>query len=491
MSGTFDERDVRIGKVRALQEQGVNPYGKAFESSTTLKALHDKYQNLADDTETHDGARVAGRVMAIRNSGMFLVLKDASDTFQIFCHKNTLSEDYLKLLDFIDVGDIIGVEGYIRRTKRGELTINAQALTFLAKALRPLPEKYHGLTDIETRYRQRYLDLIMNDESRERLKKRALLTQHLRALLVSKDFLEVETPMLQTIAGGAAAKPFTTHHNALDLKMYMRIAPELHLKRLLVGGLSDKIFEVNRCFRNEGLSQKHNPEFTTLELYQAYADDTDMMQLTEQIIETLALKLTGSTAVTYQGKTIELKAPWRCASMATLVNEYTGIDFSVTTDIALLKASLKEQGVETDNAETWGSLLVQAFEEKVEMHLMDPIHVTGFPVEVSPLAKLTEEDSRITARFESYVNGWEIANAFSELNDPLDQMERFKHQVLSRKAGDDEAHPMDEDFVLALEHGMPPAGGLGIGLDRLTMLLTDAESIRDVIAFPTMKPVHK
>ena len=486
-----NQRQIRLEKVKALRQEGTEPYAYSWKVSHELAALQKKYEALPVETVTQDQVSVAGRIMAIRNSGMFIVLQDSSAQIQIFSHKNMLSDTQLHSIKELDLGDWIGVTGVIRRTPRGELTINAHDVTLLSKALQTLPDKYHGLTDVETRYRQRYLDLIVNKESRDRLKLRSQALFVLRELLAEKGFLEVETPMLHTIAGGAAAKPFTTHHNALDLAMYLRIAPELHLKRLIIGGLSEKVFEINRCFRNEGLSPRHNPEFTTLELYQAFADYQDMMDITEFLVSQLALKLTGGDSVVYGDKTLHFEAGWRRASMADLVKEATGIDFMTLATDADARKSVAAFGLAVAETETWGTLLARVFEEKVEETLIQPTHVTEFPLDISPLAKRHRKDNRLTERFETYVNGWEIANAFSELTDPIDQHQRFLTQVENKSAGDEEAHPMDDDFIKALEYGMPPTGGLGIGFDRLIMLLTNAKSIRDVIAFPTMKPIKK
>ncbi|PLX29716.1 MAG: lysine--tRNA ligase [Alphaproteobacteria bacterium] len=486
-----NQSEIRIAKVRRLREAGQEPYAYLFKKSHGLDQLQEMYRDLANEQVTTDSVIVAGRIMAIRNSGMFIVLQDSHDQIQIFSHKNNLTESQLNAIKDLDLGDWIGVQGIVRRTPRGELTINATDVTLLSKALQTLPDKYHGLTHIETRYRQRYLDLIVNQESRDRLRVRSMLIQKMRQELYKRDFIEVETPMLHTIAGGAAAKPFCTYHNALHADMFLRIAPELHLKRLIIGGLSERVFEINRCFRNEGLSPKHNPEFTTLELYQAYADYQDMMDLTETLIAYLASEVCGSAQVTYGNHQINLAAPWRRMSMAELVAEKTGIDFlKIQSDDEARKAVMSK-GFASKPSETWGILLARLFEETVEDDLIQPIHVTDFPLDVSPLAKRHRTDARLTERFETYVNGWEIANAFSELTDPIDQKERFEKQVANKNAGDEEAHPMDEDFIKALEYGMPPTGGLGIGIDRLVMLLTNASSIRDVIAFPTMKPIKK
>lgn len=478
-------RSVRLGKLETLRGMGVDPYPAGFSRSAEAAALEARYVTLATGAESGDVARVAGRILAIRNSGMFIDLHDATGKIQIFSHKDFLSPEGLAVLKLLDIGDVIGVEGMVRRTPRGELTVNAATLTVLAKALRPLPEKFHGLSDIELRYRQRYVDLIVNPQSRETLRRRSRVVSEMRSFLLARDYLEVETPMLHTIPGGASAKPFVTHHNALDMELYLRIAPELHLKRLMVGGLSEKVFEINRCFRNEGLSPRHNPEFTSLELYEAYVDFTAMMSLTEALVAHVAERVCGSTKVSYGGTEIDLAPPWPRRSMAELVLETTGIDFLALDEAGAQRALAQLQIEETEG---WGYALEKAFSLHVEDKLIQPIHVTGFPRDISPLAKVDRDDSRLVERFETYVYGWEIANAFSELNDPLDQRRRFEAQMLARAAGDEEAQPLDEDYVAALEYGLPPCGGLGIGIDRLVMLLTDSPSIRDVIAFPTMRP---
>ena len=481
-------RRIRLDKLETLRGMGVDPYPVSFSRSHQAAELDERHAALAVGAETDDHVQVAGRIRAVRNSGMFIDLHDASGKIQIFSHKDFLSPENLALLRLLDIGDLIGVEGRVRRTPRGELTVNATALTLLAKALRPLPEKYHGLADIELRYRQRYLDLIMNPQSRETLRRRSQIIAAMRAWLLARDYLEVETPMLHTIPGGAAARPFVTHHNALDIELYLRIAPELHLKRLVVGGLSDKVFEINRCFRNEGLSPRHNPEFTTLELYEAYADYTGMMDLTEQIIAHVAEVAAGGLRVSYGGTTIDLTPPWPRRGMAELVLEATGTDFLAIADAASAREAARHLGCALSGTESWGQALEAAFAARVEDTLLQPVHVTGFPRDISPLAKADRSDPRLVERFESYVYGWEIANAFSELNDPLDQRARFEAQMLARAAGDEEAQPLDEDYVVALEYGLPPCGGLGLGIDRLVMLLTDSPSIRDVIAFPTLRP---
>ncbi len=481
-------RTARIEKLKAIRAMGVDPYPYSFQRSAEAKDLETRYADLAVGAMTEDQVAVAGRVRANRNSGMFIDLHDTTGKIQIFNHKDFLSPEQIALVKLLDLGDLIGVEGIVRRTPRGELTINAGKVTILAKALLPLPEKYHGLADVELRYRQRYLDLIMSEESRETLRRRSRIVATIRRELIGQGFLEVETPMLHSIPGGASAKPFVTHHNALDMQLYLRIAPELHLKRLLVGGLSEKLFEINRNFRNEGLSPRHNPEFTSLELYQAFVDYHAMMDLAEGLIIAAAKEVLGGTEAKFGDKMIQLAGPWKRATMAELVQEQTGVDFLAITDDAEARATARKLGGDCPNTVGWGRALEAAFAAKVEHTLIQPTHVTALPREISPLAKADRHDPRLTERFETYVNGWEIANAFSEINDPLDQMDRFDAQMQEREKGDEEAQHLDADFVTSLEYGMPPAGGLGIGIDRLVMLLTDSPSIRDVIAFPTMRP---
>ncbi|HEY3918585.1 MAG TPA: lysine--tRNA ligase [Stellaceae bacterium] len=481
-------RAARIEKLKALRAMGIDPYPYGFARTAEARELETRYAGLAAGVVTEDRVAVAGRIRAIRNSGMFIDLHDTSGKIQIFSHKDNLSAEQLAAVKLLDLGDLIGVDGLVRRTPRGELTVNSTEVTVLAKALLPLPEKFHGLADIELRYRQRYLDLIMSDDSRETLRRRSRIVACLRRLLIERGFLEVETPMLHTIPGGASAKPFNTHHNALDLELYLRIAPELHLKRLLVGGLSDKLFEINRNFRNEGISPRHNPEFTSLELYQAFVDYHAMMDLAELLISEAAKEVLGGTQAVFGDKSIELAPPWPRKTMAELVKDETGVDFLALSDDAAARDAARRLGADCPSSAGWGRALEAAFSAKVESKLIQPTHVIGFPREISPLAKADRHDPRLTERFETYVNGWEVANAFSEINDPLDQLDRFKQQMKEREKGDEEAQHLDADFVLALEYGMPPAGGLGIGIDRLVMLLTNSPSIRDVIAFPTMRP---
>jgi lysyl-tRNA synthetase, class II len=481
-------RAVRLAKLDGLKTLGIDPYPYEFARTDEAAGLERRHAALAAGAATGERVRVAGRIRAIRNSGMFIDLHDASGKIQIFCHRDYLEPQGLAAARLLDIGDLIGVEGLIRRTPRGELTVNATAVSVLAKTLRPLPEKYHGLADVELRYRQRYLDLIMNPDSRETLRRRSRIVAALRGHLVARDYLEVETPMLHVIPGGASAKPFVTHHNALDIDLYLRIAPELHLKRLLVGGLADKVFEINRCFRNEGLSPRHNPEFTSLELYEAYVDYTAMMRLTEELITGAAETVLGSLQIGYGGTEIDLSPPWPRCSMAELVQRATGLDFLALEDAAAARRAAGALGVPLTGGENWGQVLEAVFAARVENTLIAPIHVTGFPRDISPLAKADRSDPRLAERFETYIYGWEVANAFSELTDPQDQRARFEAQMQARAAGDEEAQPLDEDYVMALEYGLPPCGGLGIGIDRLVMLLTDSPSIRDVIAFPTLRP---
>lgn len=480
-------RAARLEKLKQLIEAGINPYPAHFKKSHEIHQVIDTYGFLESGQEVKDIVTVAGRLYSIRNNGMFMDLRDSCSKVQVFCHENNSPEDVLSILKFLDIGDFIGVTGYVRRTPRGELTINAQEIIFLCKSLLPLPEKYHGLTDLETRYRQRYLDLMMNEDSRRTLRKRAEITSAMRSYLIAEDFLEVETPMLHPIAGGALAKPFKTHHNSLNMELFLRVAPELYLKRLIVGGLSEKVFELNRCFRNEGISTRHNPEFTQVELYWAYADYHDMMNLTEHAIAHIALEVFKTLELPFGKQVLNFKTPWPRKTMCGIVEERTGVNFLKINSEAEAKAAAEKLDVHIESGLSWGKIVATVFEARVEETLIQPIHITELPLDVSPLAKKHPRDPRLTERFESFVNGWEIANGFSELNDPLDQRSRFEQQLVNREKGDEEAHAMDEDFLTALDYGLPPTAGLGIGMDRLTMLLTNSPSIRDVIAFPTMR----
>ncbi|NBC95660.1 MAG: lysine--tRNA ligase [Deinococcus-Thermus bacterium] len=478
----------RLEKLAAQRAAGLDPYPHIFERTATAGALQQRHADLAADTETGERVRIAGRIRAMRNSGMFIDLHDPSGKIQVFSHKDYLAEGQQEILKTLDLGDMLGVEGRIRRTKRGELTVNAERLTPLAKALLPLPEKYHGLQDQEQRYRQRYVDLIVNEESRQVLRTRSRVIAQIRRMMADKGYLEVETPMLHPILGGASAKPFVTHHNTLDMELYLRIAPELYLKRLIVGGLADGVFEINRSFRNEGMSPRHNPEFTMMECYRAYADYHDMMVLTEEILAETARVATGGTVIAYDGRSIDLAGPYPRRSMIELIREVTGVDFGAIETAEEARAAARRLDAPITGAESWGAAIEAVFGHCVEPTLSEPVHVIDFPRDISPLAKQHRHDPRLTERFETLVNGWEVANAFSELSDPQDQFERFQAQVAQREAGDEEAQMLDRDYVTALEYGMPPTGGLGVGIDRLVMLLTDSPSIRDVIAFPTMRP---
>lgn len=479
-------RESRLAKLKTLQQKGYNPYPYKFEPNAYAADLQEKYKDLENGTDTEDRVTVAGRAMAVRNSGMFIDLKDCSGKIQVFCHKNHLPEDDLERLKCLDVGDIIGVTGYVRRTPRGELSVAAEKFDIIAKSLQPLPEKFHGLTDVEARYRQRYVDFIMNDDSREIFKKRCQITSAIRRYFEEHGFLEVETPMLHPIMGGANAKPFVTHHNALDMDLYLRIAPELYLKRLVVGGF-DRVFEIGRNFRNEGIDKSHNPEFTALEAYQAYADYNTMADLIPDLLAYVAKSVLGTTEVEFNGHKIDLGKPFARKSIVDLVKEYAGIDLMQAQTLEEAQAMAKSAGVEASGCTSWGKVVQEVFDAKVEANLIDPILVMDMPRDVSPLAKTHRSNPRLVEHFDAYVAGMEMGCAYSELSNPLEQRERFEAQVAAREAGDDEAQMLDEDFVTALENGFPPSGGMGMGIDRLAIFLTGAETIRDVIAFPTLR----
>lgn len=476
-------RREKLDKIRAL---GVEPYGQKFEWDHHAADIRKEAEQLEKD-ETH--VRIAGRIMIRRGQGKtaFCVLRDQTGDIQVYFKRDELPENEWALFKLVDIGDILGIEGTVFTTHTGELTVRVLHFTMLSKSLRPLPEKWHGLTDKEQRYRQRYLDLIMNPEVRETFVKRAAMMSAIRKWYTDHGFLEVETPVLQPLYGGANAKPFTTHFNALDMTMYLRIAPELYLKRLLVGGY-ERIFEITRNFRNEGMDTRHNPEFTAIETYQAYGDIEDVINQTEQIVAACAMASYGSMKFTYEDTEIDVTPPWPRLTMAEAVKKYTGEDFDACQTIEDARAIADKLHVEYGEYDGFGKILSECFDAYVEEHLIQPVHITKHPIEVSPLSKLDPKDPRYTIRFESYIYGRELANGFSELNDPIDQRERFELQVEERKHGDDEAHPIDEDFLTALEYGMPPTGGLGIGLDRLFMLMTNSASIRDVLLFPAMKP---
>lgn len=475
---------VRRQKMEALRAKGIDPFGHRFERTHHARDIVEGFERLEGST-----VRVAGRLMAMRSHGKatFADLLDISGRIQLYAKLDQLGQDAYELFTSLDIGDIVGVEGKVFRTRRGEVTVEIGRFDLLSKSLRPLPEKWHGLADVDLRYRQRYLDLIVNPEVREVFLKRTAIVRAVRAFLDSRGYIEVETSAMHTIPGGATARPFITHHNALDIDLYLRIALELHLKRLIVGGL-EKVYEIGRVFRNEGISTKHNPEFTMLELYEAYADYTDMMNLAEDLIHYVAIQVLGQAKVDYQGNTIDLTPPWPRKTMVEAVRERTGVDFGAIDTDEDARAAARRLGVEIDSQATRGKALSEIYEELVEPTLISPVFVTDHPIEISPLAKKREDDPRYTYRFELIIGGREMANAFSELNDPIDQRERFEAQAALRAQGDDEAHRMDEDFLRALEHGMPPTGGMGIGIDRLVMLLTNQSSIRDVILFPTMRP---
>ena len=430
-------------KLAALREAGIEPYPWKFDRSHLAACLQATYETLESGKETEDKVAVAGRIMAMRNGGMFIDLKDASGKIQTFCHKDSMAEDELKKLDYFDIGDIIGVHGTIRRTPRGELSVRATSVEMLSKSLLPLPEKYHGLTDIEQRYRQRYLDLIMNDEAKAVLRTRSKIVSGIRKYMEAMGAVEVETPILNAIMGGASAKPFITHHNALGADFYLRVAPELYLKRLIVGGFADAVFEIGRLFRNEGVSTRHNPEFTTIEGYHAYKDYNDIMELMENLVETLVKDIHGSTKVSFGEHEIDFTAPWKRRSMIDLIKDETGIDFLGFDDVESAKKAARDLKVDVKDCRNWGQVVAAVFEAKVEHKLIQPIHVTDQPMDISPLAKVHRNNPRLVERFESFVNTWEISNAFSELNDPKIQHERFEEQVSHRDAGDDEAHMMD------------------------------------------------
>ncbi|WP_186575885.1 lysine--tRNA ligase [Aquibacillus kalidii] len=481
---------VRRDKLQAYQGKGIDPFGDKFERTHLAEELQVAYEQLSKEEleEKKIETTIAGRVMTKRGKGKagFTHIQDLSGQIQLYVRKDKIGEEAYELFNTVDLGDIVGVTGIVFKTNVGELSVKADKFELLTKSLRPLPEKFHGLKDVEQRYRQRYLDLITNPQSKETFVTRSKIIQSMRRYLDNSGFLEVETPMMHGIAGGASARPFITHHNALDIPLYMRIAIELHLKRLIVGGM-EKVYEIGRVFRNEGVSTRHNPEFTMLELYEAYADFHDVMSLVENMVAHIAKEVTGSTTVPYGDYEVNLEPKWTRLHMVDAVKNQTGVDFWQQMSNEDAKSLAKEHGVEIKDTMTFGHIVNEFFEQKVEETLIQPTFVYGHPVEISPLAKKNKEDERFTDRFELFIVGREHANAFSELNDPIDQRERFEAQVKEKEQGNDEAHDMDEDFLEALEYGMPPTGGLGIGIDRLVMLLTNAPSIRDVLLFPQMR----
>lgn len=477
---------IRREKLAELQAAGNDPFQQVrFERDHYTSDIHEHFDELEGKT-----VRLAGRMMSKRIMGKasFSDMTDRYGRLQLYIKRDNVGEDVYKGYKKFDIGDIIGIEGEVFRTQKGEISVAVTELTLLSKNLNPLPEKWHGLKDTDMRYRQRYVDLIVNPGVRDTFEKRSAIVREIRNFMDSRGFMEVETPCLNTIPGGAAARPFITHHNALDIDMYLRIATELHLKRLIVGGL-ERVYEIGRIFRNEGMDTRHNPEFTTIELYQAYTDYQGMMDITEDMVIHVCEKVLGSTKVMYQGVEIDFSKGWKRMTMAEAVKEYAGIDFMALSPEEALEA-VKAKGLEIEpGKESWGDLMAQCYDEYVEANLMQPTFITDYPVEISPLAKRKPSDPRLTERFECFIYGRELCNAFSELNDPIDQKGRFERQVALRAAGDEEAGMMDEDFINALEYGMPPTGGMGMGIDRLVMFLTDAASIRDVLLFPTMKPL--
>lgn len=485
-----DQLLVRREKMHAMREKGLDPFGKRFERTHLSKDLINEYGELEkEDIDSREvSVTLAGRIMTKRGKGKagFAHIQDLQGQIQIYVRKDAVGDDQYEIFNSADLGDLVGVTGTLFKTQVGELSIKVQSFELLTKALRPLPEKFHGLKDVEQRYRQRYLDLIMSQDSKETFITRSLIIQSMRRYLDNNGYLEVETPMMHAIAGGASARPFITHHNALDMQLYMRIAIELHLKRLIVGGL-EKVYEIGRVFRNEGVSTRHNPEFTMIELYEAYADYRDIMSLTENLIAHIAQEVLGTTTVQYGEYEVDLKPEWTRLHMVDAIKEHTGVDFWREMSTEEAQQLAKEHGVEIKDSMLYGHIVNEFFEQKVEEKLIQPTFIYGHPVEISPLAKKNDEDPRFTDRFELFIVAREHANAFTELNDPIDQRERFEAQLKEREQGNDEAHMMDDDFIEALEYGMPPTGGLGIGIDRLVMLLTNSPSIRDVLLFPLMR----
>jgi lysyl-tRNA synthetase, class II len=487
-----DQLIVRREKLHTLREMGVDPFGKRFERTHSTRELIDLYDGFTKEQldEKEITVTIAGRIMTKRGKGKagFTHIQDLTSQIQLYVRLDAVGEEQYEIFNIADLGDIVGVTGTVFKTKVGELSIKVSSFELLSKALRPLPDKFHGLKDVEQRYRQRYLDLIMSPESKETFITRSKIIRAMRRYLDDHGYLEVETPMMHSIPGGASAKPFITHHNALDIPLYMRIAIELHLKRLIVGGL-EKVYEIGRVFRNEGVSTRHNPEFTMIELYEAYADYKDIMSLTENLVAHIAQEVLGTTTVTYGEYEIDLKPEWKRLHMVDAIKEYVGVDFWKEMSLEEARQLAKEHNVEINDNMQYGHIVNEFFEQKIEEKLIQPTFIYGHPVEISPLAKKNPEDPRFTDRFELFIVAREHANAFTELNDPIDQRQRFEAQLKEREQGNDEAHMMDEDFVEALEYGLPPTGGLGIGIDRLVMLLTNSPSIRDVLLFPQMR--HK
>ncbi|WP_165999126.1 lysine--tRNA ligase [Bacillus sp. Cs-700] len=485
---------VRREKLDVLKENNIDPFGHRFDRSHTASKMLEEFDSFTKEelAEQNKTVSLAGRIMTKRGKGKagFTHIQDLTGQIQLYIRKDTVGDEQYDLFDSMDIGDIIGVSGEAFKTKVGELSVKVNDLHLLSKSLRPLPDKFHGLKDVEQRYRQRYLDLIMSPESKETFIARSRIIQSMRRYLDDQGFLEVETPMMHSIPGGASARPFVTHHNALDMELYMRIAIELHLKRLIVGGM-ERVYEIGRVFRNEGVSTRHNPEFTMLELYEAYADYKDVMTLTEEMVAHIAKEVTGSTTIQYGEEEINLEPQWKRVHMVDAVKEITGVDFWKEMTDEEARSLAKEHGVDVKETMEFGHVVNEFFEQKVEDTLIQPTFVYGHPVAISPLAKKNPEDGRFTDRFELFIVAREHANAFTELNDPIDQRERFEAQLVEREQGNDEAHMMDHDFIEALEYGLPPTGGLGIGIDRLVMLLTNSPSIRDVLLFPQMRNTER
>lgn len=483
-------RDERLRKLNELESQGINPYPYNFKRSHKAAELHALYKDLENGVETEDRVKVCGKVLNERNTWMFVDLFDDSGKIQLFCHKENLGEEKLKTLKLLDKGDYLGVEGTVRRTKAGELSVRVNDYQVLSKSLQPLPDSWDGFTDKEARYRQRYVDMVMNPKVRETLKKRSLTVATIRQFLDERDFLEIETPTLQLEAGGADARPFVTHHNTLHIDLYLRIATELHLKRLIVGGF-ERVYEIGRIFRNEGISPKHNPEFTMLEMYCAYGDYNDLMDFTEELLITCVEKVTGDSDLKYQEAKISFKRPFRRIRMVDAIKEVTGTTISHGLGYETCRELAKGLGVELEKESSAGEIINTIFETEVEHTLIQPTFIIDYPVEISPLTKAHRDNEGEVERFELFVYGRELANGYSELTDPRDQRARLEEQARKKAAGDEEAMPLDLDFIQAMEYGMPPTMGIGIGIDRLVMFLTDSDSIKDVIAFPTMKPQGK
>jgi len=480
----------RMRKLKSLQDEGTNPYPYPFARTHKAEQLQKIYENLAPGAETEDEVKVCGRIMNERNTWMFVDLYDESGKIQLFCHKENLSEQDLKRLRLCDKGDFLGAVGTIRRTKQGELSVKVTGYEILTKSLQPLPDSWQGFTDVEARYRHRYVDMIINPEVRETFRKRSLVIKALRDFLDSRGFFEIETPVLQVEAGGADARPFTTHHNALSIDLYLRIATELHLKRLIVGGF-ERVYEIGRVFRNEGISTRHNPEFTMLELYAAYGDYNELMDFTEEMLVCAHDAICSGIPVAFEGKEVNFARPWKRLRMVDAIKAVTGVDFTQILDYQEAKAAATKLKVDTKDINSRGAIINEVFETLVESTLWNPTFIIDYPVEVSPLTKAHRKNPGEVERFELFALGREMANGYSELNDPLDQRKRLEEQAKKKAAGNLESMPMDEDFLLALEYGMPPTMGLGVGVDRLVMLLTNSVSIRDVIAFPTMKPLNQ